>query len=113
MLDGSHVKAVNRRNRGAMCKCVRGAGCAICVCRPKAHGTATTLLTDRPRVQEIKQHTEHPRQHAPVVDNAHRTAVSSMSHLYPANPPPHDFAGLRRSLALALPRQTGHAFDER
>ena len=31
-----------------------------------------------------------------------------MSHLSPANPPPHDFAGLRRSLALAWPRHTGH-----
>ena len=28
---------------------------------------------------KAKQHTEYPRQHAAVVDNAHRTAVSSMS----------------------------------
>ena len=31
-----------------------------------------------------------------------------MLHLHPANHPPQDFAGLRRSLALAWPRHTGH-----
>ena len=30
-----------------------------------------------------------------------------MLHLHDANPPPHDFAGLRRGLALAWPRHTG------
>ena len=32
--------------------------------------------------------------------------------MHPANPPPHDFAGLRRGLALAWPHHTGHAFAE-
>ena len=35
-----------------------------------------------------------------------------MLHLHPANPPPHDLAGLRRSLALAGPPHAGHAFRE-
>ena len=64
-------------------------------------------------LRQKRQHTEHPRQHAAVVDNAHRATVSSMLHLHPATPPPHDLAGLRRSLALVWPRHTGHAFGER
>ena len=35
-----------------------------------------------------------------------------MLNLHPANPPPHDFAGLRRGLELVWPRPTGHTFAE-
>ena len=79
----------------------------MCVCCPRAQSTTTTMYSKK------EQHAEHPHQHGEVVDNARRTAVSSMLYMHPADPPPHDFAGLHCSLALACPRHTGHAFDER
>ena len=63
VLYGSHAKAVNRRNLGALC--VRGACCAACV------WLGHTLLSpeqdcicvaDHSRLGQDKQHTQRPRQ---------------------------------------------------
>ena len=67
-------------------QCERGACYAdatICVCRLRAHSTTTTFFHGR----DQKNSTQNTR-----VSTKH-TAVSSMLHLQPANPPPRDLAG--------------------
>ena len=84
-----------------MCSVCRGrvVRCARVVPEPRARRLPLTSAAK-------KHNTEHPRQQAAVVDNAHRTAVLSMFHLHPVYPPPYGCAGLGRSLALAWPGHT-------
>ena len=97
--------AVNRRHRGTMGSvCVgRALRCSdiyACVAPEPTARRRLFSLTGRRK----KNSTQISR-----VSTKH-TAVSSMLHLHPANPPPHDFAGLRRGLASAWPRHRGLPF---
>ena len=79
MLYGSHAKAVNRPHRGAMCSvCVgRVVRCACVALGPKARRLVFSLTG---RVcSKKKQHTEHPRQHAAVVDKAYGGVIDVAS----------------------------------
>ena len=105
VLYGDHAKAVFRRHRRALFTACGGPCCAVCVCRTRLHFSLTGRVCN-----EYKMHTDHPRQHAAVVDKY--AAVSSMLHLHPADPRQHDVAGFHRGLALAWPRHTGHVFVE-
>ena len=75
---GSNAKAVNRRHRGAMSSvCV---GRAVRCARVAPEPTARRLLFDRSRLcSKTKQHTEHPRQQAVVVDKAHGGTIDVAS----------------------------------
>ena len=77
MLYGSHAKAVNRRHRRVMCSvCVRRAMRYASVA-PKPKARQVFSLTGR--ASEKEQHTEHPRQHAAVVDKAHGGVIDVAS----------------------------------
>ena len=95
VICGTHARTAMRRHRAALCSsCVECAVRRACLAPEPGAQSATTLFAE-PRQLWIK--------HA---------AVSSMLHLHPANPPPNDFAGLRRGFTLAWRRHTGHAFPD-
>ena len=60
MLYGSHAKAVNRRHRRAMCSV-----------RVQSSKHDKFFRWPVASAAEKEQHTEHPRQHAAVIDKAH------------------------------------------
>ena len=97
--------AVNRCHRGAMgIVCVgRVVRCSDMRVSPQSPQHDDDFFSVA-SVEEKKDRTQSTR-----VSTKH-TAVSSMLHLHSANPPPHDFAGLRRGLASAWPRQKGLPF---
>ena len=77
--------------------CVRGACCGMCVCRLKAEST-TSFVADRSNLLQQKKNNPQSTRVNMLQYLTKLTAVSSMLHVHPANPPPHDFAGLRRGL---------------
>ena len=82
---------------------VRWACCAMqrCACvAPEPTARRLFSLIDR-RKKTAHRNTRVSTRHTPV---------SSMLHLQPANPPPHDFAGIRPGLTSAWPRLKGLPF---
>ena len=95
---------------GRVVQCARGEYCAVFVCRRRSQST-TTFYADLLSLQQHKQPTQHSRQNAASVVGQARGGVIDVASAY-RNPPPHDFASLRRGLPLIWPRHTGQAFAE-
>ena len=98
--------AVNRRHRGAMGsvwvgRALRCSDIYACVAPEPTARRRRFSLTGR-RKKKSTQSTRVSTKH---------TAVSSMLHLHPADPPPHDLAGPRPRVGMASPQ--GPALRER